>query len=132
MARKLSLNQDQVSVLETMIILSSSTGLFSMTDLWSGWEMSKATFYRYHSPVYRDASREYSKRQYLSYRKSLTQSVCYRCQEELTEHARCLDCEILLHGGSLFGDTLDGKICVGCEDSKTRKSFRDYNELINA
>lgn len=121
MARNLSLSEDQVAILETRILLSRELGAFSLTDVWSGWELSKATFYRYHSPTYRQASRKYSQNAYLSYRKSLVRGVCYRCQEDLTEHARCEDCEILLHAGSPFGHTEDGKICVGCFDTRKRK-----------
>lgn len=128
MARKLSLDKDQMAVLETRITLSQ-LGVFSLVQIGTGWEMSIATIHRYKSPEYREASRKYSKAQYLSYRKALDRDVCYRCHDSLDTHPRCSECEILLHEGTLFGDTIDGKICTGCVESKSRQIADMYAEL---
>lgn len=123
------LNDLQVQILETRITLSRDLG-FSLTNLSDGWGISIATLHRYKSPEYREASVRHSKKTYLSYRKSLIQGVCYRCREDLEFHRRCEECTVLLHAGSLFGDTLDGKNCTGCVDSKERQLNRMYEELI--
>lgn len=122
------LNSEQTAVLENRVLLSRELG-FSLTALSTGWQISKATLHRYKSTEYRDASVEYARRSYLSYRKSLLEGECYRCYDELEYHARCAECTILLHIGSLFGDTMDGRTCTGCEESRQRQIHKAYEEL---
>lgn len=128
MARNPLLTDEVAEILLTRIALSQTLGSFSLRELGDGWEISIATLHRYKSPAYRESSREYSKKAYLSYRKSLHRGVCYRCHDDLNDHARCGDCEILLHQGSRFGHSEDGKTCSDCIDSRNRKTMRLYGE----
>lgn len=126
MARKPLLDSDQEAILATRIFLSQETGLFSLTKVGDGWELSVATLHRYKSPEYREASRRYSKRAYIDSKNNriVPANHCVNCLEKLKGHPRCQDCTILLHDGSPFGHSDDGKICTSCFDSRERKKMK--------
>lgn len=122
MAHRLGLNTDQVSILTNRVEISRSLNLFSLRDITNGWGISIATLHRYKSPRYREYSRSYARRQYLSARKSLQRGVCHRCSEGLEEHSRCADCTILLHMGY--------PLCESCAMWREHRRMREYQALI--
>lgn len=115
MARKLSLPSDTARFLETRVFIAQQTGIFTIPQISEAWTISPATIYRYSSPAYRQASRDYGNREYTTYRESLKLQQCYRCAESFRTHARCQDCTILMHGPE--------KLCDSCFDTRERANI---------
>lgn len=121
MPRKQVLDSELKGFLTTRVTISRTLKIFSLRNLRDHWTISKATLYRYDSPEYRDATREYSRKAYQEYKEE-PKGICYKCQESHATHERCTDCTILLHG--------EIGICNGCIDTRRRKILRE-SEIVD-
>lgn len=94
--------------------------------------MSKRSLYRYKNPKSRELSREDARR---NNAKRTKHGECEKCHEPIKNHARCLECRILLHSYTLtcrcgykHGQSSDGIYCDDCIGTLSQEILSPYEE----
>lgn len=119
MSRPRKLNDDVEALLRSRIEIARTALIPKLTQnsIADGFDISVVTLRRYYFPNERSLSVRVAIRRYHSQGK-VDRKHCAYCDEALLDHARCLDCTILMHDGREY--------CESCLEARERAIIKAY------
>lgn len=135
---KSKVHKEAITALTTAVFIGKVTNKFTEKDIAVSYGLTSSTMRRYLDPEAREATRRAAQAQTSRerYRRLNEYGQCSCCQADLSTHARCEMCDILIHYDILklnkkhiWGkeSIAEGSVCQSCARKQQSSSVNKNN-----